>query len=571
MGDDTNGLEVITSIPVEPTDEQYLSTATLDKLHRGELDKAKVMKKESDGEHPSSHYLVVEDPAKPTTWHLRVKDASGKLDHNLMGGAWAALHQGHRGNKYTGPNKAQAIAKLKKLYDSEGLAVPGQKDIFIDGVEAEVMIASMPPTTFEELEAQEAAQEAAWNIRELTDRFQMLVSNVMLSGDTDSKVASIKKLAGDFSDRIGQVTANAGEAKEKKPGLIERAVGAVKDVLGIKPEPTEPGNLMFYKEGDTIRWLGVYSNKFLDSDNPPDILASQAHQDFVKAVTTGEWPYPTFRLWHIPIDLGVSDWVGYDDSGFAMATGTIFKEFNPIIEFLLKGNWLMSHGMPYIERDEKERRVITKYRTSEISALPTWAAANKLTSFFMKDSNTGGDKAMALTAQDKEKLSKMFGDDGARVVEIVETGLAQRAVQATDAGIPSKEVTPAPVKEETPAPAVPLLEYATKVEVVDALKPLMQGLSDLTGQVTALLAQMEQMKSAQEQIKAVQAEPMARTPSASISELLIQSITHGHPTETRLQGRLPKDLKGPTETQPTATIKRTGVPFIDTMLTPEPK
>ena len=31
-----------------------------------------VTKTEQDGNHPASHYLMVEDTQKPTTWHLRV-------------------------------------------------------------------------------------------------------------------------------------------------------------------------------------------------------------------------------------------------------------------------------------------------------------------------------------------------------------------------------------------------------------------------------------------------------------------------------------------------------------------
>jgi hypothetical protein len=83
-----------------------------------------VKKKEEDGYHPASHYLVVEDPEKPSTWHLRVRDVDGKLNHRLMGAAWAALHGGYRGNKYEGPNKREAIAKLKKLYEQEGMEPP---------------------------------------------------------------------------------------------------------------------------------------------------------------------------------------------------------------------------------------------------------------------------------------------------------------------------------------------------------------------------------------------------------------------------------------------------------------
>jgi len=70
-----------------------------------------------------SDYLVVEDPDKPSTWHLPVK-RNGKPDRRLAGAAWAALHKGYRGNTYQGPNKSEAIAKLKRLYSSQGWELP---------------------------------------------------------------------------------------------------------------------------------------------------------------------------------------------------------------------------------------------------------------------------------------------------------------------------------------------------------------------------------------------------------------------------------------------------------------
>lgn len=85
-----------------------------------------VTKKEADGEHPSGHYLVVEDSEKPTTWHLRVRNLGGEPDHRLMGAAWAALHGGYRGNKYEGPDKQEAIAKLRRLYEQEDLEAPSK-------------------------------------------------------------------------------------------------------------------------------------------------------------------------------------------------------------------------------------------------------------------------------------------------------------------------------------------------------------------------------------------------------------------------------------------------------------
>lgn len=74
---------------------------------------------------PASSFLVVGDPADTDTWHLPVKDASGKPDHGLMGAAYAALTSNHRGRSYSGPDKAKALARLKALYRSEKMPLPG--------------------------------------------------------------------------------------------------------------------------------------------------------------------------------------------------------------------------------------------------------------------------------------------------------------------------------------------------------------------------------------------------------------------------------------------------------------
>lgn len=85
-----------------------------------------VTKTEGGVEYPSRAYLVVEDPEKPTTWHLRVMSWQGgelKADRRLMGAAKAALTSpgGHRGNRYEGPQKEAATRKLRTMYEREGM------------------------------------------------------------------------------------------------------------------------------------------------------------------------------------------------------------------------------------------------------------------------------------------------------------------------------------------------------------------------------------------------------------------------------------------------------------------
>ena len=78
------------------------------------------MKTVGGKKYPSGDFLVVEDSEKPTSWHLQVKK-NGTPDHNLMGGAKAALTVGYRGNTYEGPDKAKALTRLKALYKTEDM------------------------------------------------------------------------------------------------------------------------------------------------------------------------------------------------------------------------------------------------------------------------------------------------------------------------------------------------------------------------------------------------------------------------------------------------------------------
>ena len=91
-----------------------------------------MMKKGSES-YPYSDFLVCGDEKSPTSWHLQVKK-NGKVDHTLMGGAWAALHGGYRGNKYEGPDKAAALSKLKALYKAENMPMPGMAEAISEAI-----------------------------------------------------------------------------------------------------------------------------------------------------------------------------------------------------------------------------------------------------------------------------------------------------------------------------------------------------------------------------------------------------------------------------------------------------
>jgi len=65
---------------------------------------------------PASDFLVVTD--NPSEWALPVK-VNGKVDHQLMGEAWVALHEG--------PNNTKALSKLKALYRKEEMPLPTEE------------------------------------------------------------------------------------------------------------------------------------------------------------------------------------------------------------------------------------------------------------------------------------------------------------------------------------------------------------------------------------------------------------------------------------------------------------
>lgn len=81
----------------------------------------------TEGSDSQGGFLVKEDDG---TTHLPTT-RGGKLDHGMMGAAWAALHGGYRGSKYEGPNKQSAIDKLTALYKKEGMDTPGSKSFVV--------------------------------------------------------------------------------------------------------------------------------------------------------------------------------------------------------------------------------------------------------------------------------------------------------------------------------------------------------------------------------------------------------------------------------------------------------
>lgn len=463
-----------------------------------DLEEKAVTKAEGDCGHPSSHYLVVEDSSKPTTWHLRVKNCQGNYDRGLAGAAWAALHKGYRGNKYGGPSSSSALSKLKGIYKSQGWDLPSEN---------------------KELE------------------------------------------------------------EDEQSGLFERIVDAIKSIFPTsKPSDEDQEQMMIWKEANgDYRWVARYSNNFRDRSNPPEIISEKSHKRFVDLVEKGLAPMPELWLWHTPdLCIGKADWVGYDDSGFALAAGSIRKEFSDVAEWLMtRKDVLLSHGMPKrtVARDPNEPSVIVEHETKEISILPDFAAANLITGFFVFKEDE-----MAITPDKRAALEKWGLKK--EYIDLIEAANVRAAEKAQEAGLDSKEVADAttePVAEtsteatatttEAPVTEVKEPEYPTREEVAEAITtvvmPLINDhntqLADLSAKIEALTkALADQTSTFEEQVK----KAIADTPPASISSILMARAVGNRDAEVKKKETFSAPKETPAPDKPGAT----GIPFIDTMI-----
>ena len=308
----------------------------------------------------------------------------------------------------------------------------------------------------------------------------------------------------------------------------------------VKEKPIEETKnihpFMVWKEEGSYRWLAVYSNKWRDSDNPPEILAEVAHKEFVAAVDKGDWPYPEAWLWHIDgTRFGVANFVAYDDSGFALASGVVDKGKEDVAEVLSKmDNLATSHGMPVkeIQRDGADPSIITRYRTVEISPLPFEAAANKNGTGFQILQAKEVDE-MALPTKKRPFLEETLGKEGVAALEQMLQGKAKELEEQgvefkeeAETEVPQAEEVPEEVQEpeEVTEPKETEPVYVTADELVQTfeqyIKPIVAQISSLA---QALESQTEEIKEQRKALKELQKDDetklkaaLSETPAASL-------------------------------------------------------
>lgn len=357
--------------------------------------------------------------------------------------------------------------------------------------------------SFAEFDAMEEANKQALQIKNDASLFKAIVENIMQlePEEGQDKPQMIRQAADDFSNRIDNPTLKEEEKDintlegasiddEGKWSFTQPFLDGFKNLLGInkdteKPKEEKkanPGFSIWKAQDGEYHWMAAYSNNFRDDDNPPEIISAQSHKDFDEALEKGEWPMPELWLWHEEYPVGRTLYHTFDkETGFPVAGGVFNEGMEWAAEGVIKTEWDgVSHSMPKTEirYDKEDSSIIVRHRTSEISLLPNWAAANKLAFNLIssKENSIMADKG--LPDGKREEFATAFGED--RVTEI-EQALSGKAEQAKAEGIESKESK------------VPEVE-TKEDEVVVTRKELFEALALVLDEVKSLKVELAEVK-----------------------------------------------------------------------------
>lgn len=392
-------------------------------------------------------------------------------------------------------------------------------------------------TSFDEVEAIEAARDIEKEVRKSTSYFSQLASNILGNMEVKDKATALARLATDYAARIGRTMATGGRSPSTGSGRSKETPATEKEA---ETAETPQSSLLIWKENDTYRWIAAYSNNFRDDDNPPEIISTQSHKEFDQALEKGEWPMPSLWLWHIPYPVGQATVHTFDEgTGFTLSAGEFFKDMDWAAEGVIKEGWTdVSHGMPSkeIRRDEKDKTIVTRHRTIEISFLPQGRGANKLAFNIISKENDD----MAIPERKRDEFVKAFGLEK---VEAMEKVLEGRAKEAQEAGIEQKEQDTS-TGAATPAEKTPEQQALSPGQVADAI---IMAVTPLAEAVKALTKEVKELKKSDAEKVA---EKAAGTPVASLESLLSDQLTGLFSKETEIDGRTslakskPKETKG---------------------------
>ena len=271
-----------------------------------------------------------------------------------------------------------------------------------------------------------------------------------------------------------------------------------------------------YKQADgAYRWFGWVSNHFRDNDNPPEILSSKAHQDFVDYVDkTGK--FPELWLWHVPGSrIGKADMVDFAD-GFLIESGLFDPGAEDVAQKLATETdpVTMSHG--FFRTKAMDANGITDgYLQFEASITPQGPEANPWTAFSaIKEAKmplSENKKAFLAKYLPAETIASLEGktDELRKAAEAA--GVDWKAVEGDPTGIASisaEAAAAAPKLEDLIGPLadaiserLQMANLSTAIAEIKAKADQVDGLKD---QITALTKTVnEGKKSDDERLAAI--------------------------------------------------------------------
>lgn len=385
-------------------------------------------------------YLVVEDPAKPTTWHLQVR-RNGKPDHGLMGGAWAALHGGYRGNTYAGPNKAQALTKLRALYASEKMPLPSEKDFTEKAQTAEdrAMFAKMggggsggggggsggggsklwskDPKTGKRKPTDSEIKSRVSDLEKQRRGYETL-AEVSRYGMSPSKGYESERHA---HAKIREIDREIARLKKQKPSTDKEYTTGKESTFTVYKDAT-----------GADRWVSVSSTAYRDRDK--EIVSTKALTGAV-ALADASGARGPLRFWHVPgVELGDCDYQATAQDGrFLIESGT-FR--SPALAAAVKSHaddYQLSIGFTHPPNEPDSHGVFSHIAIFERSLVPRGRASNPLTQLTLVTK-----EIRMLTEEKQAELTRLLDGNGELLAGLLGK-IASTDKAAQDGGIAYKD------------------------------------------------------------------------------------------------------------------------------------
>lgn len=286
--------------------------------------------------------------------------------------------------------------------------------------------------------------------------------------------------------RAAQMMDEGGEAAaDAKKALPKIRAAAKKMGIGMAEK-----SAVIVEKGADDRWRAVMfpSNKFIDWHG--DIISEAAHKEYVEWQNENMDVAPLFMTWHLAGTARQNpvDFVGYDNGFVVMSAPLTEDEAAGLLRAQAETDLGMSHTSLVLERDPSDKRVVTKYRTVEVTDLPLNAAANPFTSLDLitKEAVMDTQKYLAALLGSEERANKF----------LERAGMKSKELEA--ANIPSKEKG-----DEVPAEPKQSAGQVPALSMDEVIKKVAEefGMEQLSAEFTALKEKAEKVETLEALVK----------------------------------------------------------------------